>query len=148
MSDYEEGDTPLVITPTSRERGWENRLIKAIDAELKVPFSWEAHNCGDLMATAIRACHIGDHPLLDEITHGTKEQVTADIAKRGGLNTILKQHLQEIPRLRAQDGDLATIGNDPSNCAGAVVLSGMLVGKGEDKVFRLPMSLATHIYRV
>lgn len=147
MSDFEDGDAPL-IRNARRRRGWETRLVHDVDEFLKDPFHWPTHNCGHLMATAVLACHGDDHPLLDELRAGTQEECQAYLRSKGGMDKILGAYLEKIPVLMAQDGDLATFGVDPEVRAGCIVLSGQLVGLGEDKVWRLPITKAAAIYRV
>jgi hypothetical protein len=149
MSDYEEGDTPMVKPVTARrQRGWETRLVREMNVFLKNTFDWQTCNCGDLMAVSIRACHGENHPILEELTHGTVFEVTKRVGDRGGLDKILGRYLERIPTLTAQDGDLATFGVQESVRAGCVVLNGQIVGLGEDRVRRLPLSKAAAVYRV
>jgi hypothetical protein len=145
----ESGDTPMTIEPTNRERGWQKRLHYLVDEELNKHFMWQTANCGDLMAASVLACHGPNHPSLKELTSGTEEDVKKSVAQRSGLDSILGKYFQSIPIFMAQDGDIATVGSDPSLRAGCVVLDGQLVGKRSDRgTYRLPISRAVVVYRV
>lgn len=146
----ESGDTPMTIPQTLRTRGWEHRLVDAMRLALARPFAWEGHNCGDLMAEAVRACHGDDHPLLAELVHGTETEVVESVIERGGLDTILGKYLQMIPQLHAQDGDLATLGTGDGPRAGCVVLSGCVCGIGTERTYRFPISKLNnvHVFRL
>lgn len=126
-----------------RVRNWELRLIEAIRAELEKPFDWDGSNCGDLIATAIRAV-LGNHPVLEQRMAGTEVEVRAYLKGKGGFTGILGKHFQAIPATWAQDGDVALLNDDTA----AVVLNGVLVGKTTEKAYRLPISKATTIYRI
>jgi hypothetical protein len=128
---------------------WEQRFVAAMPVELAKPFAWGEADCVLLMAAAVRACHGDHHPVLKHLGgYKSKRSAVAKLKRLGGLSVILAKHFEEVPLLMAQTGDLGVLAGNGIE-AGAVIIDGQAVGKGEDAPsFRLPVRSLTKVFRV
>jgi hypothetical protein len=133
----------------TRLRDWEQRFVAAMPIETAKPFVWGEADCVCLMAAAVRACHGDDHPALKMLGgYKTKRGAVAKLARLGGLSAALAQHFEEVPVLMAQTGDIGVLAGNGIE-AGAVVLEGQAVGKGEETAaYRIPARSLTKVFRV
>jgi hypothetical protein len=132
-----------------RLRDWEQRFVAVMPDEMAKPFAWGTADCACLMAAAVRACHGDDHPALKMLGgYKTERGAVTKMARLGGLSAALALHFEEVPVLMAQAGDIGVLAGNGIE-AGAVVIDGQAVGKGEGATaYRLPVRSLTKVFRV
>lgn len=139
----------------SRLKGWQKRLIYALDIELDKPFLWDSANCGDLMGAAVEACMGPKHPVLQHLQTGKSgPEVIAYVQQEGGLEGILGRYFEEAAWMMASNGDLALV-KIGGIVAGGVVIDGKIKCKFEDadnvhsrNMFAFQLSKAYKVYKV
>lgn len=113
-----------------RQRGWERRLVAAIEAGRARSFEWGAFDCGLFLADVTLAMTEVDHgePFRGKYTTAEGAAVALRRFAGGGLDeTLTKVFGEPIDPNFARRGDAVVVGTDLGPAAGVVGVDGTLV---------------------
>lgn len=130
---------------------WDIALIALVDEEIRKPFDWVKANCAHLMATSVIACYGRQHAVLRRFRGlSSKRKVLEALSSGGGLDAILSEYFEFVPTfMMAQTGDIGIVAQPDGTQAGGIVLDGAFVARAvEAPVVRVPLRMATRLYRV
>jgi hypothetical protein len=124
---------------------WRSRLQDYIDDTKRVPFSWDAQNCGLWAAGAVEA--MADRVLFDDYRAQCRTARGALVLHSEGLESLVDRHLErldwgDIPEC----GDIVLASNGGSPCL-TVCIGHALAAPGPHGLLNLDLNQTLAVWR-
>lgn len=136
-----------------RREDWPARLNALIEASLRRPFAWGAHDCCLFAAAAVQAM-TGVDPAEDlRGTYKTPAGAARALKRYGGVEgaaaTFAGAHgFAEIPPLLAQRGDVVLLATPNGPALGVIDLRGHIAATGPEGLIFQPPTAALRAWRI
>ncbi|MBB4001599.1 DUF6950 family protein [Aurantimonas endophytica] len=132
----------------TRIPGWEEALVRAIEAHAALPFAWGASDCGYLATDCIGAI-TGKVPFKTFRGYRTETGAAKKLLKAGfdDIGDLFASAYDAIPPALAQRGDVGTIERDGKVGAAVVTSFGVAI-KTEHGVGYEPITALSRAFRI